>query len=154
MTASPHSAVHVPHIELVLRGLQVPRARLLGRTKIAIDTTLLRALLQSLAATLPFDATFYRTRYPDIDAAHRAGEITDLRRHFIETGYLEGRFGAPPEVDEAFYLAAYPDIAEAVRRGEVPSATEHYLRSGAAEGRVPTQAARDEVERWAGVVGV
>ena len=144
--------IYLPHIDHLLRGLHVTRARLASRTKIAIDTALLRALLQAIVAALPFDEAFYRARNPDIEAAFRAGQITDLHRHFVETGYLEGRFGAPPPVDEAFYAATYKDIGAAIARGEMPSAAEHYLRAGAAEGRLPCADLRAEVERWASVL--
>lgn len=144
--------VFLPHIEQLLAALRVSRERLNSRSKIAIDTRLLRTLLQSLAERLPFDPAFYLARNPDIAAAHAAGQIADLHRHFIESGFLEGRFGAPPEVDETFYAATYKDIGAAIARGEIPSAAEHYLRSGAAEGRLPSERLRPEVERWAAVL--
>lgn len=143
----------LPHIDQLLRGLQITHARLTSRTKIAIDTAILRALLQSAVAALPFDAAFYRARNPDIDAAFLAGKIADLHGHFIEAGYLEGRFGAAPQVDEAFYLNAYPDVGESIARGHSPSALEHYLRCGAAEGRVPRAELLADIDRWTAVLG-
>lgn len=141
-------APHVPHIDLLLQALRINRDRLDGRSKIAVDAKLLKALLQAAAGSAPFDAAFYLNSYPDIAEAHAAGEIPDLRRHFVETGFFEGRLGGLPEFDERFYIGAYPDVAEAVRNGEMKSGTEHYLRSGASEGRVPTEAARPAVEAW------
>lgn len=149
MTAQPF----LPHIDQLLRGLQVTRARLNSRTKIAIDTAVLRALLHSLVRTLSFDAAFYRAHNLDVDAAFRAGQITDLHEHFIETGYFEGRFATAPPVDEAFYIATYPDIGVAIAHGDIASAAEHYARSGAAEGRVPCAALQPEINRWASVLG-
>ncbi len=141
--------IFVPHIDLLLRSLKVSRERLASRSKVAIDTRVLRVLLQSLAEQLPFDAEFYLARNPDLAAAHETGKIADLHRHFVETGFLEGRVGAPPAVDEAYYLAAYKDIGPALRRGDIASATDHYINSGAAEGRVPSEELRPQVERWA-----
>ncbi len=147
----PHSP-YVPHIELLLGALRINRERLGSRAKIAVDARLLRALIQALAATLPFDEAFYRATYPDLDAAARSGEIPDLHQHFIDSGFIEGRFGAAAAVDEQFYKAAYPDVGEAVARGELVSAQEHYLRSGAGEGRVPSEALRPVVDAWMAVL--
>ena len=142
------SPTYVPHIDLLLSALRVSRERLASKSKVAIDTELLRNLLQLAVASLPFDARFYATTYPDIAAAQKAGTIPDLRRHFVEQGFLEGRAGAEPRVDERYYLALYPDVVEAIARGDVASATEHYRRAGAAEGRVPSAAARDDIDHW------
>lgn len=146
------SDAFLPHIELLLQSLRISRERLSSRSKVAIDTRVLRALLETLATQLPFDAQFYLDNNSDIATAHASGQITDLRKHFVETGFLEGRFGALPQVDEAFYTALYKDIAPAVRRGDIASATEHYIRAGAAEGRVPSAALKPAVERWASVL--
>jgi hypothetical protein len=143
---------YVPHIDLLLQALRINRERLASKSKVAVDARLLRALLQGLAETIPFSAEFYLESYPDIAAAHAAGEIGNLQRHFVELGYFEGRMGAPPPVDEAFYTGLYKDVAAAVQRGEVASAREHYLRAGASEGRVPNEAARSAVEGWGGVL--
>lgn len=151
-TEQPRADMFLPHVELVLQALRITRERLASRSKVAIDTRLLRTLLQTLAAQLPFDADFYLAENDDIAIAHERGEIGDLHRHFIESGYFEGRFGAPPSVDEAFYAATYGDIGAAIRSGQLTSGTEHYMRSGAAEGRLPSESLRPQVERWASVL--
>ena len=89
---------------------------------------------------------------PDIAAAHEAGTSPDLQQHFVESGFFEGRFGAPPVVDEAFYTSFYKDVGQAVLRGDVESGLEHYLRSGAAEGRLPTEDSRPEIDAWMSVL--
>lgn len=142
----------LPHIELLLQSLRISRDRLNSRSKVAIDTRLLRTLLQCLARQLPFDPIFYQENNPDIATAHAAGQITDLHQHFIESGFFEGRFGAPPPVDEPFYATSYKDIGDAIRRGDIVSGADHYMRSGAAEGRIPSEAMRVEVERWTSVL--
>lgn len=139
---------YLPHIDLLLQALRVNRERLNGRSKIAIDARLLRGLLQALAARVPFSGEFYLQAYPDIAEAHAAGNITDPHRHFVEAGYMEGRFGAPPAVDEAFYTSYYKDVGQAVARGDIASAAEHYLRQGAAEGRLPNRQVKPEVDYW------
>jgi hypothetical protein len=143
---------YLPHIELILRTLRITPERLDTRYKIAIDAGLLRVMLQTLAQQLPFSAEFYGATYPELRAAHLAGNIGDLHQHFVHSGYFEGRLGAPPAVDEDFYLESYPDVAEAIARGDVASALDHYVRAGAAEGRIPNPGARAAVERWSPVL--
>lgn len=147
-----NKSTFLPHIELLLQSLRISRDRLNSRSKVAIDTRLLRTMLQCLARQLPFDAKFYLANNPDIAAAHTAGTISDLREHFLEAGFFEGRFGAEPPVDELFYAASYQDIGTAIRRGDIVSGADHYMRSGAAEGRVPSEGMQSEVERWAAVL--
>ncbi len=148
MTETPY----VPHIDLILQALRVGRDRIGTRAKIAIDARLLRKLLMTLAASLPFDETFYLSNYPDLADAHGAGAIRDLRTHFVEVGFLEGRIASRPEVDEAYYTTTYPDVAQAILRGDVASGTEHYMRAGIAEGRVPNPALLEAIESWFSVL--
>ena len=145
---------YLPHVDLMLQAMRINRDRLNSRSKIAIDAKLLRLILQSAVAHLPFSPEFYRRTYPDIADAAAAGQIPDLHRHYVETGFFEGRIGAPPPVDEAFYTGMYPDVAQAVLRGDVASGREHYLRSGVAEGRVPSEQLRPDVEAWLSVLRV
>lgn len=139
---------YVPHISLFLKALRINRERLSSRSKVAIDARILRQLLQALAAAAPFSEPFYLEQNPDVAEAHAKGQIEDLRAHYVEQGYFEGRAGYSPPVDEAYYIDAYPDVAEAVQRGDVASGTEHYIRSGAAEARIPNPRIRPAVEAW------
>ena len=145
---------YLPHIDLLLQAMRINRERLNSRSKIAIDAKLLRTLLQSVVVHLPFSAEFYQSTYADIGAAVAAGQIPDLHRHFVETGFFEGRIGAPPKVDEAYYTSLYKDVAQAIQRGDVASGSEHYLRSGAAEGRVPNAQVKPEIDVWMGILRV
>ena len=139
---------YVPHIDLLLQTLRINRERLNSRSKIAIDTKLLRGLLQALAASVPFSEEFYLEKYPDIAEAHSVGKVPNLHEHFVQSGFFEGRFGAPPEVDEGFYTNLYKDVGQAALRGDIRSGAEHYLRTGAAEGRVPNPALRSVIDNW------
>lgn len=143
---------YLPHIDLLLQALRVNRERLNSKSKIAIDAKLLRGLIQAAVARAPFSGEFYLQTYPDIAEAHAAGNIPDLHRHFVESGFFEGRFGMPPGVDEAFYTSYYKDVGQAVARGDIVSAGEHYLRQGAAEGRVPNKQIKPEVDYWISVL--
>lgn len=139
---------YFPHMDLLLQAMRIDRDRLNGRGKVAIDARLLRRLIQCAIERLPFSADFYLRTYPDIAAAAAGGQITDLHRHYVDTGYFEGRMGAPPGVDEARYRAAYQDVAEAIAEGRFASAGEHYMASGAAEGRVPAEPLAGVVGQW------
>lgn len=139
---------YLPHIDLLLRAMRIGRDRLFGSSKVAVNARLLRALIQCAVERAPFDGEFYRASYPDIEEAFAAGRIPDLHRHFVETGYLEGRCGAPPSFDEVFYALTYRDVARALKQGDIASGREHYIRSGAAEGRVPSPALTAEVALW------
>ena len=143
----PHAA-YLPHIDILLRGMRISRERLNSRSKIAVDAKLLRALIEALVRQMPFDETFYLSTYPDLAQARLDGTIKDAHAHFAETGFFEGRVGAPMEVDAGFYMREYPDVAHALQEGAVASATEHYVKTGAAEGRLPNPAAKQEIEAW------
>ncbi|MCW3477528.1 hypothetical protein [Limobrevibacterium gyesilva] len=146
------SVEYVPHIDLFLRQLRIKRERLNAKSKIAIDANLLRALLQALAASMPFSEEFYLETYPDIAEAHGSGQIADLKRHFTEVGFFEGRMGAQPPVDDAYYTKVYQDVRDAIDRGAIASATDHYLRSGASEGRIPNAQLKPVVESWIAIL--
>lgn len=139
---------YFPHIDIVLRALRINRLRLDSSGKIAIDARLLKALIQAAVERQPFSEAFYFETYPDLQQAAAAGQLGDAHRHFVDTGYFEGRVGIAPEVDEDFYAALYPDVAEAVAGRRIESLFSHYVASGVAEGRVPSAAAKPEIDSW------
>lgn len=143
---------YFPHIDLILHSLRINRDRLSSKSKIAIDARLLRLMLQTIAAKLPFSDDFYMVNYPDLAEAYAAGKIPNLHQHFVDSGYLEGRIGSPPNVDEGYYLGAYKDVGKAVSAGDVANGAEHYMRAGAAEGRVPNAATRQMIDNWMAVL--
>jgi hypothetical protein len=89
-----------------------------------------------------------RATYPDIREAYQAGRINNLREHFIEDGYLEGRLGTDPRVDDRFYRETYPDVAKAVGSGKVKSAFDHYVTAGCFEGRCANEADMERMTAW------
>jgi hypothetical protein len=143
---------YVPHIDLLLQALRINRERLDSKSKVAIDAKLLKSLLKTIAECVPFSEEFYLETYPDIAEAYAAGQIPNLREHFVELGFFEGRFGAAPPVDEAYYTNVYKDVAQAVLRGDVKSGAEHYQRSGHAEGRIPSAQMKPFVDAWVSVL--
>src|ERR1700676_2151530 len=93
----------LPNGELLLTLLALSRERVQAGTKAAISLPILREIIMFSVSKLPFDEEFYLSSYEDIREAHRSGDVSDLRAHFIEEGYFEGRFGTKPSVDEDFY---------------------------------------------------
>jgi hypothetical protein len=143
---------YVPHIDVLLQALRINRERLDSKSKVAIDAKLLKSLLRTIAECMPFSEKFYLETYPDLAEAYTAGQIPSLREHFIELGFFEGRFGAPPPVDEAYYTNLYKDVGQALLRGDVKSGAEHYQRSGHAESRVPSAQLKPFVDAWVSVL--
>ena len=124
-----------------------------NKSKVAVPAQLLKELLTIAASTLPFEQDFYLATYPDIRKAYAAGRLADPRTHFIEVGYIEGRLGSNPNIDEEYYKRAYPDVAAAIATGALKSALDHYLRAGALEGRCPNSKSVSNARRWAVILG-
>lgn len=145
----------IPNGRLLMESLGLNEDRLAAgvRSKVGIPTQLLKELLRIMASTLPFDLDFYIDSYPDIREAYDAGRIADPRTHFIEQGYIEGRLGSKPNIDEEYYKSTYPDVRAAIAAGELKSALEHYLRAGAFEGRFLDPESEPNTKRWLAILG-
>ena len=141
---------YFPPGRLLLQALLLSRERLKAKTnsKAAVPLLVLREIIATAVASLPFDEKFYLLHNPDIQEAAAEGKVTNLRAHFVYEGYLEGRFGVKPDVDEVFYLETYPDVASAIAKGEIASALDHYLISGALEGRFANHEQMTSGKRW------
>src|SRR5260370_31570603 len=125
----------LPNGRILLRALGITPGMLRSLAKMPISGLALHALVKTLIATLPFDEEFYAAIYPDLAAARDCGSIADLRTHFVDHGYWEGRLGAPPQIDDAFYRESYPDVAAPIDRGEFTSPLDHFIKAGAPAGR-------------------
>jgi hypothetical protein len=148
----------VPNGRLLLESIGLSRERLNAgrnlRIKVPVPAQLLKELLTIAAANLPFDLEFYLSTYPDIRDAYEAGEISDPQSHFIQEGYIEGRFGSKPDVDQLYYMETYPDVKAILDSGgDVTSALDHYLRWGAFEGRFPNLQSESNMKRWMAMIG-
>jgi hypothetical protein len=117
-------------------------------TPAQISLTLLRLLVRSALEGAPFDEAYYLRQNPDIEVAWKAGSIADLRQHFIDNGYFEGRKAWSIDVDEKWYLGLYKDVALAVRESQVVSAQQHYELVGEREWRAPNEGAAALVREW------
>ena len=143
----------LPNGRFLLDCLVLNRERLRTGSKAAIPLAFLKAILVAATSAMPFDEDFYRSTYPDLRDAHESGDVADLKTHFTEEGYFEGRFGTEPNVDEQFYRETYPDVAAAITRGEVKSGLDHYMRAGAFEGRFANVEDMEMVKTWSALVG-
>src|ERR1019366_182350 len=138
----------LPNGGLLLSLSALSRERIQAGTKAAISVPILREIIIVAISKLPFDEEFYLTAYEDIREAYNSGDVSDLRSHFIEEGYFEGRFGARPDFDESFYLEEYPDIAMAIANNTITSALDHYMRAGAVEGRFANPEDKQVITQW------
>jgi len=143
----------LPNGRVLLAAMMLTPDMLQSLPKVPVPVPALRKLLGVLVAALPFDEAFYTAAYPDLAKARDAGVIADLRTHFIEHGYFEGRLGTKPEVDANFYTKMYPDVARAIGNGEVKSALDHYIQAGAAEGRFASAADMQATRHWEQLLG-
>lgn len=110
-----------------------------GQVKVDLTYDEFLSLVKQMLQAVPIDEVWYRTTYPDVDQAIRAGAYRSARQHFVEHGYFEGRRPFDLEIDESFYMRQYPDIQESVRKGLVASALDHFVRNGYDEGRIPSE---------------
>jgi hypothetical protein len=154
-TEMTHVPNGVPNGRLLIESIGLSRDRLTAgmKSKVAVPVQLLRELLAIAASTLPFDREFYLATYPDVREACNAGRISDPRTHFVEEGFIEGRFGSKPNIDEDYYKATYPDVKAAIVAGDVVSALDHYMRAGAFEARLPNSASLENTKRWLAILG-
>ncbi|MGH7043164.1 MAG: hypothetical protein ACREFY_13685 [Acetobacteraceae bacterium] len=120
-----NSPSNLPNGRVLLQGMMLSRERLQDGSRAAVSIPLLKAILTIASSKLPFDMEFYLSTYPDIRDAYNAGLVADVKAHFAEEGYFEGRLGAMPEIDEKFYRETYPDVADAIASGQVASAADH-----------------------------
>ena len=108
-----------------------------GKLKVDLTYDEFLDFIKKFLLAVPIDEQWYRTRYPDVDEAIRAGAYRTARQHFVQHGYFEGRQPFELEIDEVYYMKRYPDIQESVAKGVVASAHDHYARHGYEEGRIP-----------------
>jgi hypothetical protein len=147
------SEITLPNGRILLATMMLTPDMLRSLPKVPVPVPALRKLLGVLISALPFDEEFYATAYPDLAKARDSGAIADLRTHFIEHGYFEGRVGADPRIDEEFYRKMYPDVALAIANGDVESGLDHYVRAGAAEGRFANPDDMHTSKQWQQLLG-
>ena len=110
-----------PSYATIARAIGAPEAavELLDEGNITISKKSLRLLLQYVALSSDYDEDFYLRENNDVAEAFEAGQVTDLRKHYRENGFFEGRKAANVDFDEDWYLETYTDVAELGRRGRL-----------------------------------
>jgi hypothetical protein len=121
----------------------------LGHATVTVQTSGLRDLLIELARQQPFDPEFYADAYPDIEAARLAGIVSDLREHFVNSGFLEGRLPSEPPFDPVWYASHYPDLSSAIPPNDAKALHNHFMTAGLVEGRAGTAASLAATGRFA-----
>ena len=143
--------MYVPSYAFIARamGLPVESPETAPDGHVTIDAKTLKLLLRFVALSADFDEATYLTENPDVAEAFEAGKIGDLRQHFIDFGFFEGRKAATPKFDEDWYLKIYPDVADSVKEGAITSARVHFLNRGEVEMRSPNEELLPWMQAWA-----
>jgi hypothetical protein len=127
----------IPHPDIVFGALMDQLKS--SSDEILISRATLRRLLDLYISSWEFDEEWYLETYPDVRVAIEEKQFASGWDHYRSVGYLEGRFGSRPLVNNDWYVETYPDVAQAIIEGKVASASDHYLQFGRAEGRLPEQ---------------
>lgn len=122
-----------PLATLKNRGLLAPD----GDAYFRIERHFLISLLADKIAAMPFDESWYLSKYPDVRDAVKRRIVASAHDHFVQFGYLEHRIPRAIAVRERWYLDSYPDVAAALRAGVYKSAQAHFDSVGYQEGRLP-----------------
>lgn len=140
-----------PSYATIARAIGAPEAavELLDEGNITISKKSLRLLLQYVALSSDYDEDFYLRENNDVAEAFEAGQVTDLRKHYRENGFFEGRKAANVDFDEDWYLETYTDVADSVAEGAFSSGLAHFLERGEIEMRSPNEDANPWVQAWA-----
>jgi hypothetical protein len=143
--------MYIPSYATIARAIGAPEAGtdLLDEGNITISKKSLRLLLQYVALSSDYDEDFYLKENNDVAEAYEAGQVTDLRKHFRERGFFEGRKAANVDLDEEWYLETYTDVADSVTEGSFSSGLAHFLERGEIEMRSPNEDADYWVQAWA-----
>jgi hypothetical protein len=126
---------YVPPFDLIKNSVDITAVK--GELRVSVSYQDFVNILKLFVSGVEVDEAWYLERNPDIAKAVKDGQISSVRQHFINDGYMEGRLPFRLEVDEEWYLTQYPDVADGVRKGVLESAQTHFEDSGYVEGRLP-----------------
>jgi hypothetical protein len=142
--------VHIPSYAFIARAMDLPAdAEMSHDGPVSVDAQTFKLLLRFVALAADFDEATYLKENPDLADAHEAGQIGNLRQHFIESGFFEGRKAAASKFDEDWYLKTYPDVADSVKEGVIASGRSHFLVRGEIEMRSPNEESLPWMQAWA-----
>lgn len=139
---------YFPPPQIILDQLGLRLAELVGGGNVAVPAKFLRILIAELLKSVEFDQEWYARTNPDVEGARLAGDIELLHRHFLATGYFEGRLPHDLPFDPQFYRRHYRDIAENFPASDPEGMRDHFLSKGFFEGRAGTADMLAEAEYW------
>jgi hypothetical protein len=145
--------MYVPPFNVVLDNLDIEKASYEAANSITLPKALFEFLIRLTLVGADFNEAGYLSSNPDVATAAQEGKVKNARLHYISNGYLEGRLGGSPALDENWYLKYYPDVADAVRRRVTQSGAQHYQDVGAGEFRAPSEAYLTDAVEWGKVFG-
>lgn len=147
-------AKYFPTVSQISKALKVQNGVIAGEKKTLVSLEMLRVLIQLALDGMDFDEKLYLEENPDLATAWKKKEITNLKEHFISTGYFEGRRIPGIKFDERWYLKKYKDVEVALKNGSIKNPRHHYETVGEKEGRAPNSDAVAEMEIWAKLFAV
>src|ERR1700733_12074980 len=118
--------MYIPPLNALLSVIGCSGSDFDGPNKISVPAPLLRLLLQLSVVNSDFNEEGYLEANADVALASKGKPADSALHHYIGYGYLEGRTGATPDVDEAWYLKTYPDVMASDKSGDVKSAKDHF----------------------------
>ncbi len=137
-----------PHSDAILHALGTSRKDIQDKTEIKIPVAFLKFLLTVAVQHGDFNEADYLAENPDVANALRSKKIASGKEHYLSVGFLEGRRGALPAVDEAWYRKVNTDVAAAIRAGKLSSGGEHFKLIGAEEFRAPSKEYVSDCLTW------
>ena len=126
---------YLPPFDVIKKLIEISTVR--GKPRVSVDYSDFISIIRSFLYNEKIDEEWYLGQYEDVAEALKDGSIQCATRHFVESGYFEGRLPFRLAVDEKWYLAQNPDVAESIRAGKVKSAQAHFQENGYREGRLP-----------------
>jgi hypothetical protein len=96
-------------------------------------------LLKLMLRVVAVDEDWYRSHYPDVADAIKAGAYKSAKHHYVEDGFFEGRWPYEFDLDEHWYKSQYPDVVAGIKAGAFVTLKEHFREHGYKEGRLPTE---------------
>jgi hypothetical protein len=138
---------YVPPVAVMLRGLGITELDLRGDSA-TVSTAFLRFVISEIVKRGAFDPRWYAERYPDVESARLAGEVSSLHQHYCMQGYFEGRVPGELPCDPDWYYSRYEDVAQTYSPADSDGLRDHYETQGWYEGRAGTPEVSKEADRW------
>lgn len=139
--------VYVPNFKEIAARIDLDSVAL-NQGSVRIPTALFKFLLSCWVRREPFSESAYLGANPDIESAYERGDVDGLHRHYVWTGWFEGRSPGRYLIDEDWYKTYYKDIALAVRYNAISDVTTHFNETGRWEGRAGSLGQLESRKEW------